>query len=121
MDMNTILANPITQQILMEVVKWGLPILLAGITWLIVAGVKLLIKKIKESNTKMDDYLLGVAVKFVEDKFGPDTGNGREKLRAACEYVEEITKGKLKADAIEPMVRAKYVEIFGALGNGKNA
>jgi len=57
-------------------------------------------------------------VKFAEDKIGP--GKGDEKLAEACDYIEEVTKGRLKSEVIEPMVRAKYQEIFGALSGLKN-
>ncbi|NCB27320.1 MAG: hypothetical protein EOM62_17990 [Bacteroidia bacterium] len=114
------LNNALVQQALMWAIPVVLPFILGGIVWLLKKGIDLLAAKIKESETKVDDYLLGVAVKFAEDKFGPDTGTGPEKLSEACDYIEEVTKGKLKADTIEPLVRAKYVEIFGALSKLKN-
>jgi hypothetical protein len=115
------LNNALVQQALVWALPIVLPFILGGIVWLLKQGIELLGKKIKESDTKVDDYLLGVAVKFAEDKFGPDSGKGAEKLALACEYAEEVTQGKIKAEVLEPMVRAKYVEIFGALSGLKNA
>lgn len=114
------LNNVLVQQALTWALPIVLPFILGAIVWLLKKGIALLAAKVEESQTKVDDYLLGVAVKFAEDKFGPDTGTGREKLEAACEYVEEVTKGRIKADVLEPMIRAKYVEIFGALAKLKN-
>ena len=113
------LKSELAQQILMASVPIVLPFILGAIAWLIVQGVKLVGKKIKESDTKVDDYLLGIAVKFAEDKIGP--GKGDEKLAAACGYLESVTKGRLKAAVTEPLVRAKYQEIFGELSKLKNA
>jgi hypothetical protein len=112
--------NPIVQGTIVALIPVVLPFLVGGIGWLIIAGISLLTAKIKESDTKVDDYLLGIAVKFAEDKFGPDTGKGEEKLHEACDWIEEVTKGRIKSEAIEPLVRAKYVEIFGVLSKSKN-
>lgn len=119
--MDKILANPLTQQAIMWLVPIVLPFILGGIVWLLKKGIDLLGAKVKESQTKVDDYILGVAVKFAEDKFGPDTGTGEEKLHAACLYVEQATNGRIKHEDILPMVRAKYQDIFGAIGKLKNA
>lgn len=105
--------------IVQQVIAWITPFILGGIVWLIKKGIDLLGAKVKESQTKVDDYLLGIAVKFAEDKLGP--GKGEDKLDEACCYIEEVTKGRIKADKIEPLVRAKYQEIFGALSKLKNA
>lgn len=113
------LNNALVQQALMWAIPIVLPFILGGIVWLLKKGIDLLGAKVKESETKVDDYLLGVAVKFAEDKFGP--GKGEEKLAEACDYIEEVTKGRLKSETIEPMLRAKYQEIFGALKPLKNA
>lgn len=112
------LNNALVQQALTWALPIVLPFILGGIVWLLKKGIDLLGAKVKESETKVDDYLLGVAVKFAEDKIGP--GKGDEKLAEACEYIETVTEGRLKADVIEPMLRAKYVEIFGALKPLKN-
>lgn len=113
------LNNALVQQAITWLIPIVLPFILGGIVWLLKKGIDLLAAKVKESDTKIDDYLLGVAVKFAEDKLGP--GKGEEKLHEACDYIEEVTKGRLKSDVIEPLVRAKYQEIFGALSKLKNA
>lgn len=114
------LSNPIVQQVIAGLVPIILPFILGGITWLIVQGIKLLGRKVKESDTKIDDYLLGIAVKFAEDKI-KGSGKGDEKLAEACDYIEEATNGRLKSEVVEPLVRAKYQEIFGELAKLKNA
>lgn len=121
MDVGQILNNPLTQQALMWMIPIVLPFILGGVVWLLKKGIDLLGAKVKESETKVDDYVLGVAVKFAEDQFSLESGKGEEKLHAACEYVEQVTKGRLKHDDILPMVRAKYQELFGALSGLKNA
>lgn len=114
------LNNALTQQAIQWLIPIVLPFILGGIVWLLKKGIDLLGAKVKESETKVDDYLLGVAVKYAEDHFGPDTAKGKEKLQLACEYVEQVSKGKLKADVIEPMVMAKYQDLFGAISPLKN-
>lgn len=118
MNIGEMLSNPITQQAIAWAIPLVLPFIVAAIGWLLIFAIKLVTTKVKESQTKMDDYILGVAVKFVEDKFGPETGE--EKLHAACEYVEKVTKGRLNHDVLLPLVRAKYQDVFGVLSSGKN-
>ena len=121
MNIGTVLSNPLTQQALSWAIPVVMPFILGAIVWLLKKGIDLLGAKVKESTTKVDDYLLGVAVKYAEDKFGPDTGTGQAKLDAACAYIEQVSQGRLKADVMRPMLMAKYQELFGALGGLKNA
>jgi len=53
------LNNALVQQIIVAAIPIILPFILGAITWLVIQGIKLLGKKIKESDTKVDDYLLG--------------------------------------------------------------
>ena len=110
--------NALVQQAITWLIPIVLPFILGGIVWLLKKGIDLLGAKVKESETKIDDYLLGMAVKFAEDKIGP--GKGEEKLAEACDYIQEVTKGRIKSEVIEPLIRAKYIEIFGALKPLKN-
>ncbi len=121
MDVGQILNNPLAQQALMWAIPIVLPFILGGIVWILKKGIDLLGAKVKESQTKMDDYILGVAVKFAEDKFSLESGKGDEKLHAACEYAEKVTNGRLNHDMLLPLVRAKYQELFGSLSGLKNA
>lgn len=115
------LNNALVQQALIWSIPIVMPFILGGIVWLLKKGIDLLGAKVKESETKVDDYLLGVAVKYAEDKFSLESGKGEEKLHAACEYVEKVTNGRLKHDDLLPLVRAKYQDLFGALAPLKNA
>ena len=121
MNMGSVLSNPLTQQAIQWLIPIVMPFILGGIVWLLKKGIDLLGAKVKESETKVDDYLLGVAVKYAEDHFGPDSGNGQAKLDLACQYIETISKGRLKASVMRPMLQAKYQELFGALSGLKNA
>ncbi|OQA55935.1 MAG: hypothetical protein BWY42_01270 [Candidatus Omnitrophica bacterium ADurb.Bin277] len=113
------LNNAVVQAVINALIPVALPFLVGGIGWLLIKGIELLGKYVKTSQTKIDDYLLGVAVKFAEDKIGPKKGD--IKLMEACQWLEKATGGRIKADVAEPFVRAKYQEIFGELSKLKNA
>lgn len=93
--------------------------LVAGIGFIGKSAFTLLGKKIKESKTKLDDYLAGVAVKWAEDKYGK--GHGQEKLDAATDWLIKNSKNKLTEEQAESLVRASYQSIFGNLNQLKNA
>lgn len=94
----------------------------AALTALIVPVMRklgeLLSSKIKESETPVDDYLAGLAVKWAEDKMGD--GNGGKKLESAVAKLVELSKGKIKKEQADVLVRGAYQTLFGEIQNLKN-
>lgn len=79
---------------------------------------KFILNKIKESQTTLDDRLAAMAVAWAEDNIGG--GKGDEKLSAACDKLEEMTKGRIKSDRAETIIRAAYQALYGQLKPLKN-
>lgn len=85
-------------------------------------------QKASEANTKESAawygtafMLAGIAVRFAETKFGPDSGSGKEKKRAAVEWLSDRVRAIDKtffektpnADRmIESFIDAAYAEAF---------
>lgn len=112
----------------MEGIDWGsliAQLLIAIVT--VVAPVlatllgNLILKGVKNSQTKIDDRLAGLAVAWAEDNLGSDTGKGKEKLDMAIEKLFELGKGKISRSQAELLVRAAYQNLMGGLSPLKNA
>lgn len=108
------------EQAITYVMPVAVSAIVAGLGWLGKQAFTLLGKKIKESDTKVDDYLSGIAVKWAEDQYGPNTEKGLEKREAAIEYLMKNSKNKLTYEQAEALVRASYQSVFGNLGELKN-
>jgi hypothetical protein len=85
-----------------------------------VAGIlgQWILKMIKNTQTQMDDRLAALAVAWAEDFMGG--GKGEEKLDMACQKLEELTGGRIKAADAETIIRATYQRLFGVLKPLKN-
>lgn len=77
---------------------------------------KLITKKIKESDNKIDDRLAAIAVAWAEDRLGKG-----EKLQGAAKKLLELTKGKISANDAETVIAATYQRIKGEIAPLKNA
>lgn len=117
--MNDIAANLVNQAVT-HIMPIAISALVAGILWVGKKVGTLTTKKIKESDSRLDDRLAALAVAWVEDKFGPDTGTGREKREAAIDWLVEKSKGRLGYEDAEKLVRAAYQGLFGSLDPLKN-
>ena len=73
---------------------------------------------IKKSQSQLDDKIAAWCVAWAEDKFG--AGKGGEKLEEACDKIEELTKGRIKHEQAEVLIRAAYQGLYGELKNLKN-
>lgn len=108
------------EQAITYVMPVAVSAVVAGLGWLGKQAFTLLGKKIKESDTKVDDYLAGIAVKWAEDQYGPDTQQGSEKREAAIAWMMNNSEKKLTRGQAEALVRASYTAIFGNIGSLKN-
>jgi len=116
----------IMKQVVSQTIQVMIPVIVpvivsgvvAGLGWLGKQVFTFLANKIRESNTKLDDYLAGLAVRWAEDKFG--SGKGQEKLDAAKEWLIKSSKSKISDEQAEALVRAAYQSVFGNIGRLKN-
>jgi len=112
------------QQIVDMIVTQVAPIVIAGLAavlgWLGKKSGDLITNLVKNSRTQRDDYYAGIAVKFAEDKFGPDTQKGREKLIEAAMMINKLSNGRIPLDKAETLARAAYVDFVNALKPLKN-
>lgn len=113
------LNNPLVQQ----AIAWGIPLLIPVITgalgWLAIQIGKLVVAAVKKSESQLDDKIAAWCVAWAEDKLG--SGKGEEKLDEACDKIEELTKGRIKHDQAEVLIRAAYQGLYGELKQLKNA
>jgi hypothetical protein len=79
---------------------------------------KLLVKYIQSTPNQTDDRLAGMAVSAAEDFFGK--GQGNEKLNYAINLVKKLSKGHLKDEEAEALVRSAYQHMMGELSKVKN-
>ena len=79
---------------------------------------QLISAKIKQSETPVDDYLAGLAVKWAEDKLGD--GKGSQKLNEAITKLIELSQGKIERTQAEALVRSSYQALYGELSQLKN-
>ena len=90
-----------------EILRYALAVIIPAVGLL--AG-RLLLKLINKIN---NDTLRGLAIQavlFAEDKLGPDTDTGKEKMRLAAEYLAEKTK--ISYEQAEALVRSAYQNVF---------
>lgn len=115
--------NEILKQVIEQSIPYVVPTLVTVITgalaWLGKNLFTLVSKKIKESDTKLDDYLAGVAVKWAEDKFSGEKGEA--KLLEAKEKLIELSKNNLTDEQADALVRAAFQSISGNMSQLKNA
>ncbi len=79
---------------------------------------KWIVKLIKESDTKVDDYLAGIAVKWAEDAFKGE--EGEKKLHIAIKHLETLMKGKITPMQADTLIRSAYQSLYGELKKLKN-
>lgn len=70
-------------------------------------AIKAIIDSIKNPTVRALAY---DAVYFAEDKFGPDTAKGKEKLADAVAFL--VKKGHISQERAEVLVRSAYQNIF---------
>lgn len=87
------------------------PLLTAGLVALIGFATKYFVERIRSSNNATILMLAGVAVRYAETKFGPDTGRGREKEQIAVDFLVKQIKG-LNRQVAENFVKAAYSAAF---------
>lgn len=73
---------------------------------------KLLVNKIKESKTQVDDRLAAIAVAWAEDQVEK---NGSEKLDAAARKLSELSKGRISYENAKTLSAAMYQRLKGEL------
>lgn len=82
---------------------------------------KWVVGMIKKSDSQLDDKIAAWCVAWAEDKFSLEKGgNGEEKLAEACEKIEELTKGRVKGEQAQVLIRAAYQGLYGELKQLKN-
>jgi len=94
------------------------PVLITVVTAAAALAGKWIVGQIKKSETQADDKLAAWCVAWAEDKLG--SGKGEEKLQAACDKIESLTKGKVKGEQAEMLIRAAYQGLYGELKQLKN-
>lgn len=90
------------------------PLLTAGIVALIGFAIKYVVERIRSSNNATILMLAGVAVRFAETQFGPNTGTGAEKQKVAVDFLCQQIKG-LNRTVAEQFVKAAYQAVFANL------
>lgn len=101
----------ILQGVLMEIVKYAVAALLPVIGLLIGRLLLHLISKIDNETVR---GLAIQAVLFAEDKLGPDTDTGKQKMELAIAFLMEKTK--MSREQAEALVRAAYQNVFVPFG-----
>lgn len=96
----------------------SVPILVTVLAALAAILGKWVVGLIKKSQSQLDDKIAAWCVAWAEDKFG--SGKGEEKLEEACDKIQELTKGRIKHEQAEVLIRAAYQALYGELKNLKN-
>lgn len=103
--------------------------LLGALTWLSKQASSFIKKKLEEVKTKENDKwysmafnLAGIAVKYAETKFGPDTATGQEKREEAIDWlmarlkaIDPNINSHIDRKEVAAFVDAAYHDIFTAL------
>lgn len=97
--------------IITSIIQAFAPIIAAGIIALIGFSVKYVVERIRSVNNATVQMLAGVAVRFVETQFGPDTNTGKAKEAAAVDFLMQRIRGLDRTVATQ-FVQAAYQAIF---------
>ena len=81
---------------------------------------KLLKKGIERIDNNSIQQFAWIAVRWVEDNLGTDTGTGSEKLEMAVEWLAKRFPKARKSD-IEAAIRAAYQSFSAEVGNGASS
>lgn len=100
--------------IIKELINGLGPLLTAGLVALIGFAIKYVVERIRSSNNATMLMLAGVAVRYAETHFGPNTGTGLQKQQVAVDFLVQQIKG-LNRSVAEQFVKAAYQAVFTSI------
>lgn len=108
MEMLATLIDPFLDEIVVTAIT-------VGVTFI----VKACIYFVKKTETQMDDRLFAMAVLYAQDVI-KGSGRGGAKLTAALNWIEKVTKGKVKGEFAMGGVRSAFKKLEPELKQLKN-